>query len=43
MDNPEEAGIMEVAVCAAAQRGGGRLQNAAGWSAEICTKLPWNM
>jgi hypothetical protein len=43
MDNPEEAGIGRRRRTPLRREAVGRLQNAAGWWAEICTKPPWNM
>jgi hypothetical protein len=43
MDNPEEAGIGRRRRAPLRREAVGRLQNAAGRSAEICTKPPWNM
>jgi len=43
MDNPEEAGIGRRRRTPLRSEAVGRLQNAAGRSAEICTKPPWNM
>ena len=40
MDNPEEAGVGRWRRTPLRREAEGRLQNAAGWSAEICTKPP---
>jgi len=42
-DKPEEAGIGRWLCVPLRREAVGRLQNAAGRSAEICTKPPWNM
>ncbi|MFZ8810378.1 MAG: hypothetical protein ACO2PN_20015 [Pyrobaculum sp.] len=42
-DKPEEAGVGRWRCVPLRREAVGRLQNAAGRSAEICTKPPWNM